>query len=279
MKHVSLILLTVLLSSSLSAQTYVVGSTVDDYTFTDYKTGQSVNLYELGSEGGILVLEWFAYWCPYCARAAANVETGIVEYYQSRGGNPHGLPVKHIALDVDGSSPSQSDIFIETYGFQTVMEDYSRIFFRKFSPQGGQPLFVVINAEPNSPSADQWEVLYIRLNGAPDLSDLMRPVIDSVQPGIPPLTFGDAFPGQTPDPEGWFSHGGFGPLHDPGFPFVYHPHLGFLHVESNSDGSLLLWNPDIGWFTSGPAYFPYLYDHQTQQWAQFDSNTSQIIPI
>jgi thiol-disulfide isomerase/thioredoxin len=279
MKHIIQISLALLISSTASAQNYTVGDIVQDYTFTDYNSGQSVSLYELGAEGGVLVLEWFAFWCPFCTHAAANVETGIVEHYANLGGNPYGLPVKHIGLNVDNRR-QQSDIFIQSYGFQTVMEDYSRTFFREFS-SSGQPLFVIINAEPNSPSADQWEVIFVQLTygSYPDISALMRPVIDSIQPGIPPLTFADAFPGQTPDPEGWFNHGGFGPLHDSGFPFVFLPDLGFLHVESNTDGSLLLWNPDIGWFTSGPDYFPYLYDHQNQQWALFDSNTSQIIPI
>lgn len=273
MKHTILILIALLISTSLSAQTYVVGDTVQDYTFTDYNTGQSVDLYELGAEGGVLVLEWFAFWCPYCARAAANVETGIVDYYASRGGNPYGLPVKHIALNVDDIR-TQSDTFIQKYGFTTVMEDYSRDFFRKFG-SSGQPLFVIINAEPNSPSAEQWEVLYTRLNyftnEAPDISALMRPIIDSVQPGIPPLTFADVFPGIIPDQDGWFSHGNLGWLHDSGFPFIYHPEMGFLHLASISEGSLLLWSPDLKWFLTSSEYFPYIYHFESQLWQVFQS--------
>ena len=73
-------LLCLFLAGPANAQTYVVGDTVNNYTFTDYRTGGQVDLHGFGQEGGILVLEWFAWWCPFCARAAANVDTGIGEY-------------------------------------------------------------------------------------------------------------------------------------------------------------------------------------------------------
>jgi thiol-disulfide isomerase/thioredoxin len=104
MKHTKLSLICLfILATSLYSQTYTVGDTVENFEFTDYSSGQTVSLHELGAEGGVLVLEWFAWWCPFCANAAANVETGILEHYGAMGGNnPNGVPVKHIALNVQG---------------------------------------------------------------------------------------------------------------------------------------------------------------------------------
>lgn len=42
--------------------------------------------------GLVVFFEWFAVWCPYCVAAVPQVEIGIVDWYEARGGNPHGCP-------------------------------------------------------------------------------------------------------------------------------------------------------------------------------------------
>src|SRR5262245_34748453 len=37
--------------------------------------------------GRVVFLEWFAVWCPYCVAAAPQVQAGIVDWYESHGGN------------------------------------------------------------------------------------------------------------------------------------------------------------------------------------------------
>ena len=273
-----------LLVSPLAAQTYTVGSTVSDYTFTDYTTGQQVTLYELGADGGVLVLEWFAYWCPFCANAAANVETGIVEYYAARNGNPHGVPVRHIALNVQGGARTQSDAFIAAYGLTTVLEDYQRSFFNLFSPGGGQPLFVIINAEKASPGAEQWEVLYTRLNylgnAAPDISALMRPVIDSIEASVvPPPTLEETFPQIRQELDGWWYGDWFGWLSVDGFPYVFHYELGFLYARPAPDGGLLAWLPGKGWFHTGQERYPFLFSLESRKWVYFDAPSGQLLTV
>lgn len=282
MKHPqSLLLLSLLiLGPSLAAQTYRVGDIVDDWTFTDYRTGNSVSLYELGSEGGVLVLEWFAYWCPFCARAAANVETGIVEYYEARGGNPHGLPVKHISLNVQGGARTQTDTFINAYNLGTVLEDYSRSFFNLFSPSGGQPLFVIINAEENSPTADRWEVLYTRLNyftnEAPDISALMRPVIDSVEPGVAPDPVRSVFANATGPVDGWYESSWLGWFNAEAFPNIFHVEHGFGRVLSAGNDSVFLYTGRLGWTFSGPAFYPFLYSFETGNWLYYQQGSNGL---
>ncbi len=252
------------------AGAYVVGDTLDDFTFTDYRTGEEVSLYELGEGGGVLVLEWFAWWCPFCARAAGNVETGIVQYYGAKGGNKHGLPVRHIALNVQGGARDQSDTFIATYGMGTVLEDYDRAYFYQFNYGGGQPLFAIINAEPDSPSAGRWELLYTRLNyagnEAPDISALMRPVIDSIMPGVVPPMVEDVFPMAGTAVEGWRRSPWFGWFQPDGFPIVYHPRLGFAWAEAGAEGHVYLYSPELGWIWTGPEMFPIVYSYREGAW-------------
>ena len=259
-----------LLVLPLSSRAYMVGDTMADYTFTDYRTGKEVGLYELGQGGGVLVLEWFAWWCPFCARAADNVEKGIVQYYGARGGNNYGLPVRHIALNVQGGAREQSDIFIAKYNMGTVLEDYDRAYFYQFNYGGGQPLFAIINAEANSPSAGQWELLYTRLNyagnEAPDISALMRPVIDSVQPGVAGPVVEDVFPMAGNAVQGWRHSPWFGWFAPEAFPLIYHPWLGFVWAEADMDGNAFLYSTDLGWIWTGPEVFPIVYSYREGSW-------------
>lgn len=257
----------ILLASPLSAQLYRTGDIVQDYTLRDYNTGATTSLYNLGSEGGVLVLEWFAWWCPFCTHAAANVEQGIVNYYGSNG-NANGVPVKHIALNVQENSRQLSDNFIRSYGIETVMEDYDRSFFRKFNEDGGQPLFVVINAEPNSPSAEQWEVLDILYTYLqyPDVSAFLRPVIDSIQASVPPDPVLEAFSG-IPEPiNGWYDSNWFGEFHGGAFPWILHEDLGYGYVLDGPADSIYLWTNAMGWKYTDPQVYPFLYSTSAENW-------------
>ena len=247
MKHPqSLLLLSLLiLGPSLAAQTYRVGDIVDDWTFTDYRTGNSVSLYELGSAGGVLVLEWFAFLCPF-----------------------------------QGGARPQSDTFIQTFNLGTVLEDYSRSFFNLFSPSGGQPLFVIINAEENSPTADRWEVLYTRLNyftnEAPDISALMRPVIDSVEPGVAPDPVRSVFANATGPVDGWYESSWLGWFNAEAFPNIFHVEHGFGRVLSAGNDSVFLYTGRLGWTFSGPAFYPFLYSFETGNWLYYQQGSNGL---
>jgi len=279
MKKIIFLFTILSISGLLNAQPYQVGDIVEDYQLVDYKTGETTSLYKLGSAGGVLVLEWFAWWCPFCANASANVEDGIVGHYQTRGGNPYGLPITYITLNVQGNARAKSDTFIAKYGIETVMEDYNRDFFRHFNTSGGQPLFVVINAEANSPSADQWEVLYERLNyssnEAPDISGLMRPFIDSIMPGMDANPLEDLFSDLSDPVDGWYQSSWFGWFFPTGYPLVNHLELGFGYLASApGENNIHFYDLEAGWLFSGPEFFPYMYSHSTGNWLFYLQGTS-----
>lgn len=171
---------------SLQAQLYDRGDIVENFTLTNRETGEPVSLYDL--EGKIIFLEWFAYWCPFCQAAAADVEPGIVNYYNDRGGNPNGVEVMHVALNLERTNASRTDSFINFYNFSFVLDDTSRLAANRFA-NGGQPIFAIINGVANSPSHEQWELVYSRL-GYGDLSqpiDEFRSFINSVAAAADPV--------------------------------------------------------------------------------------------
>jgi hypothetical protein len=190
-----------------SAATYQVGYVVTNFTLvarrpftrpdgTAVPAGARVNLHDFS--GRIVFLEWFAVWCPYCVAAAPQVNTGIVDYYSARGGNPYGVPVLHIAVNQEpnASYQGQTDNFITQQGFDPVVNDYgpglgtNRVRF--LFQNSGQPLFVVINGVTNSPTHQPWQLLVNHLGyGQTDFNQTLagfRAIINTVQsPAAPPL--------------------------------------------------------------------------------------------
>ena len=144
--------------------------------------------------GRVVFLEWFAVWCPYCVAAAPQVETGIVDWYESRGGNPYGVPVLHVALNQEASPSYQvsTDNFINQQGFGITVNDYEGSVINPVRFQfstGGQPLFVVINGVTNSPTHQPWQILVAEQRyGQTDFNQTLagfRAVIDTVQAPVP----------------------------------------------------------------------------------------------
>ena len=178
-----LIALTLLTGGIASAQRYSPGDIVENFTLDNPATGQKVDLYDL--EGKVLFLEWFAWWCPFCQAAAAQVETGIVDFYSS--GNPNGVPVMHVALNLQANAESQSQSFIDRYDIKYVLNDFNRAVANRFQ-SGGQPIFAIINGVKNSASHEQWELLYsLSGYGSTDQPiSTFRSHIDSVKAGIDP---------------------------------------------------------------------------------------------
>lgn len=174
---------------------YAVGDTVQNFQLIDRATGRAVSLYDL--EGNVIFLEWFAYWCPFCQAAAAEIEPDIVQYYADRAGNAHGVPVKHVALNLQGDAEAATQQFVDFYHLGQVLNDFGGTVASRFQT-GGQPIFAIINGVQGSPSHRQWKLLYSQLGyGMLDFPiATYRGVIDSVQAASV-----DPGPGPAPEPD------------------------------------------------------------------------------
>ncbi len=161
------------------AQRYQVGDIVENFTLINRETQAEVDLYDL--DGKVIFLEWFAHWCPFCQAAAGQIRPGIVEYYQDRGGNPDGVPFMHVGLNLQGGQEISTQGFVDFYKLEFVLNDFDRAVANRFQP-GGQPIFAIINGVANSPSHEQWELIYSRLGYGVELHPIneFREVIDTV---------------------------------------------------------------------------------------------------
>ncbi len=194
--HVSflLVLLALILAPRAAAQSrYAVGNTVANFTLTDRATGRPVQLTDFA--GKVVVLEWFAWWCPFCQAAASQVGPGIVQYYVGRGGNNAKIPVLHVSVNLQPGQEAETQQFINRYGLGQVLNDFDRGLANRFQ-SGGQPIFAIINGVAGSTSHKQWELVFSQLGYGSTQAPIndLRNAIDSVRaasaenPVTPPVT-------------------------------------------------------------------------------------------
>jgi len=109
--------------------------------------------------GKILVLDFFAYWCVPCQRASAEVEDKIRTYYASRGGNPQGVPVEVVAVNVEMEQRSRTEAFIRKNKLGLVVQDVDGATLRQY---GGAslPHLVIIDGTQAAADLPKFQVVY-----------------------------------------------------------------------------------------------------------------------
>lgn len=178
MKTILQLAVAALAGIALCASSADAAQIASDFKITNRKTGNPITRNDFA--GKILFLDFFAYWCGPCRASSPTVEEEIANYYKTNGGNPHGVQVEVIGVNIEKESPASTDEFIESVGFATVANDYgaSDGAWAQFG-KGYIPHFVIMNGV-NGGSHQQWEVLH-SASGFKN-AGFYRDLIDSVIP-------------------------------------------------------------------------------------------------
>jgi thiol-disulfide isomerase/thioredoxin len=164
-----------------------VGGTATDFTLMEVGTQNPVSLYDF--EENIVLLDFFAYWCPHCVTAASELEPEIDQYYQQLGGNPDGIPVRLLAVSVANDDAVAVEDFITENGLTLALADEPLTVFWDYA-DGPIPHLAIINGASNT-NYDQWEILYSDSGYGVGAYENLRTIIDSVD-RVPVLQAGDA---------------------------------------------------------------------------------------
>lgn len=164
------------LTPEVAGQVVGEGGLARDFTVVDRATGRPLHLEDLA--GKIVVLDFFAHWCEPCRQASADLESSVRRHYAALGGNPAGLPVVVVGINVDPGRPDLTADFIRRTGMELATEDPRQDAFSEFDERNSLPLIVVINGASGIQDLRQWQVLYSRAGY--EGAAVLRRLIDSV---------------------------------------------------------------------------------------------------
>ena len=144
------------LASCLSGY-YCHAETAPVFDLPRHGTEQRVRLEDF--TGKILVLDFFAYWCVPCAAASRELETGVQQFYASRKGNPHAIPVRLVSVNIEKDFPKRTDEFLRKTGASFVVDDFSGSLLKKFGASA-MPFLAVIDGTGRREGKPRFDVVY-----------------------------------------------------------------------------------------------------------------------
>jgi thiol-disulfide isomerase/thioredoxin len=136
--------------------------------------------------GRIVVLDFFAYWCSPCQKASAEIESGIRQHYDAHSGNPQGIPVDVLAVNVESDQRPKTDAFIRRHRLHRVVHDGGG---KLLEGLGGKNLPYVVVIDGTRATADRPEFRIVYRKEGFEGASRLRAVIDRLASDRPRASF------------------------------------------------------------------------------------------
>lgn len=142
-----------------------------------------------GQAGKIVVLDFFAHWCVPCLPASQALEKEVREHYRAAGGNPQGIGVEVVGVNIDQALPARTRSYVGRAGLHHVVDDADGALLEALGGKG-IPFIVVLDGRAASPNNPAWEVV-AKFTGF-DGAGQVRAVIDRIGAQTAPINPADA---------------------------------------------------------------------------------------
>ena len=148
-----------------------------DFELPKWESTEKVKLADFAGE--IVVLDFFAYWCAPCRKASIELEGGVQKYYAAKKGNPHGVPVRVVSINIERDNPALTAKYIKDTGAEFVLNDFDGALLEKFGG-AATPFIVVIDGTRATNEKPDFRVLY--QHAGFEGTKKLRPLIDGIKP-------------------------------------------------------------------------------------------------
>ena len=101
--------------------------------------------------GGIVLLDFFAWWCPPCEGASRDIGHDLEAFYKEKGGNPHGVTFTVVGINVDQKKPGKTESFIRKTGMAHALNDIDGALEAAFKVKVLPTLVLVDLVDPDRP--------------------------------------------------------------------------------------------------------------------------------
>lgn len=163
------------LTIALFCPVFVIGAGIPSFKLNKFSSKESVSLDDFS--GQIVVLDFFAYWCVPCRKVSTELETYVHQYYAAKGGNPAGIPVRVVSMNIEPGREVRTRRFIKETGISLVLDDEGGKVYQSLGGRG-IPLVVVLTKPAGQ---GNWNIDYSHTGY--EGVDKVRQVIDFIRQG------------------------------------------------------------------------------------------------
>lgn len=146
-----------------------------DFSLSRWNSQELARLDEY--RGQVIVLDFFAYWCAPCRRASTELEEGIQQYYATKRGNAHGIPVRVLSLNIEKAFPNRTAAFIKKTGIREVLNDPDATVLARYGGIG-IPYLVILDGTQSTTARPSFKIVY--KNAGFEGTAKLRQIIDSI---------------------------------------------------------------------------------------------------